>query len=180
MSSSFLPRNTFPRNTSIIHKPGDLVNKAQVFNEFFADVGKTTYEETQALLQSENIKAIVPNAAVSSNITRVRPQPADTTSVVSTIKQLQETQSFGSDGISLRFIKDSLYVIAFYLTTIITTSIVTGTFPAAWKHALVVPLHKKGDPADTNNYRPISLLPTFSKILEKIVATQLVEHLEKN
>ena len=60
------------------------------------------------------------------------------------------------------------------------TSIVTGTFPTSWKHALVVPLHKNGDTNDISNYRPISLLPILSKVLEKIVATQLVSYLEAN
>ncbi len=78
----------------------------------------------------------------------------------------------------MRFIKNALYFIAFYLTCIINTSIVTGVFPTSWKHALVVPLFKSGDSNDMNNYRPISLLPIVSKILEKIVAWQLMQFLE--
>ncbi len=94
-----------------------------------------------------------------------------------TIKHLQVTQSFGSDGISLRVIKD------FPRNCILprsnnNTSIVTGTFPETSKHTLVTPLHIKGDADDYNNYRPISLLPIFSKVLEKVVATHLVEYLE--
>ncbi len=57
---------------------------------------------------------------------------------------------------------------------------VTGTFPKSWKHAIFIPRHKGGDPLDKSNYRPISLLPIFSKVLEKIVSTQLVKHLESN
>ncbi len=109
-----------------------------------------------------------------------RPQPVNVSTVVLTIKHLQETQSFGSDGISLPFIKDSLPVTALYLTVITNTSIVTGTFPETWKHALVTPLHMNGDPDDSSNYRPISLLPIFSKVLEKIVATDIVLYLEGN
>ncbi len=59
----------------------------------------------------------------------VRPQPVDVSKVVLTIEHLQETQSFGSGGISLRFIKDSLPVTALYLTLLISTSTVTVTFP---------------------------------------------------
>ncbi len=80
----------------------------------------------------------------------------------------------------LVFIKDSVYVTAFYLTCIINTSIITGMFPSSWKHALVISLFKSGDTNYLNNYRPISLLPILSKILEKIVAGQLIQFLERN
>ncbi len=109
-----------------------------------------------------------------------RPQPVDTNTVILTLKSLNETRSVGSDGISFKFIKDSLYFTAFYLTIIINTSIVTGVFPQTWKHALVIPLLKKGDPSDVNNYRPISILPIASKILEKIISNQLLNFLETN
>ncbi len=108
-----------------------------------------------------------------------RQQPVDVETVILTIKSLNETRGFGSDGISLKFIKDSLYVTAFYLTCIINTSIITGMFPS-WKHALVVPLFKSGDTNYLNNYGPISLLLILSKILEKIVACQLIQFLERN
>ncbi len=53
-------------------------------------------------------------------------------------------------------------------------------FLSSWKQALVVPLFKSGDINDLNNYRPILLLPILSKILEKIVAGQLIQFLERN
>ncbi len=71
-------------------------------------------------------------------------------------------------------------IATYHLTIIINTSIVTGIFPASWKNAIVTPLHKKGNQDEISNYRPISLLPIFSKILEKINANQLVSFLETN
>lgn len=59
-------------------------------------------------------------------------------------------------------------------------SVVTGKFPAAWKHAFVVTLYKKGDPNCVSNYKSISLLPNISKILGKIVANRLSHFLETN
>ncbi len=97
-----------------------------------------------------------------------------------TIKRLQATKSFGSDLISLRFLKDSLCITDNYLTVIIDISIVTGIFPESWKHALVVPVLKNGVAADVSNNRHISLLPILSKVLQKIVSTQLVNYLEEN
>ena len=80
----------------------------------------------------------------------------------------------------MRFIRDSLPVIAFYLTIIINTSIVTYIYPNGWKLPHVVPFFKNGDPDEVGNYRPISLLPILSKILEKIVSNQLIAYLENN
>ena len=62
----------------------------------------------------------------------------------------------------------------------INLSMVSGTFPEAWKQARVIPIFKSGATDQLNNYRPISIVPALSKILEKAVATQLMEHLESN
>ena len=88
--------------------------------------------------------------------------------------------SFGSEGIPLRFIKDSLPVTIFYILVIINTSIVTLIFPNKWKHPHVLPFFKSGDKEEASNYRPISLLPILSKVLEKVVAMQLMHYLEAN
>ncbi len=71
-----------------------------------------------------------------------------------------------------------MYVIAFYQTVVINSSISTGRFPTSWKHATVIPLFKSGDKTIASNYRPISLLPISSKILGKIVASQLTTFLD--
>ena len=71
-------------------------------------------------------------------------------------------------------------VIAFYLTVIINTSIATNTYPDLWKISHVIPIHKSGDEDEVGNFRPISLLPVLSKILEKIIANQLSTYLESN
>ena len=97
-----------------------------------------------------------------------------------TLVNLKNDNSYGEDGINGRFLKDSLSAIGFYLTVIINTSIVTGIFPDKWKCALLNPLFKKGDPHDPGSYRPISLLSTLSKVIERIVADHLYEHMTLN
>jgi hypothetical protein len=60
-------------------------------------------------------------------------------------------------------------------------SLITGTFPDRCKYAIVKPiLYKKGEITEMDNYRPISLLMTCSKILERIMLNRLVQHLEVN
>lgn len=65
------------------------------------------------------------------------------------------------------------------LAYIFNTSIYSGVFPEKLKIAEVIPLFKKGTASDTNNYRPISLLPIFSKIFEKAIKKRIVEFLDK-
>ena len=66
------------------------------------------------------------------------------------------------------------------ITHIIILSIQQNKFPQNWKYAKIVPLHKKDEKNLPKNYRPVALLPIFSKILEKAVFLQMIEYLEQN
>ena len=63
------------------------------------------------------------------------------------------------------------------LTHIINFSLTTGIFPEAWKLAYVTPLPKSSQCVTTCDYRPISILPTLSEVLEKVVRKQFVNNL---
>jgi hypothetical protein len=56
----------------------------------------------------------------------------------------------------------------------------SGTFPERLKVAIVKPLHKKGNTGEVQNYRPISLLSDFSKIVEKLMYNRLMSFIIKN
>ena len=71
-------------------------------------------------------------------------------------------------------------VICYPLSSILNSSITSSVFPEPWKCASIHPLHKGGDRANPSNYRPISLLPVSSKLLEKHVQQQLSSHLNSN
>ena len=169
-------------NLQISECKEDLTSKADSFNEFFANVGKDTYEKTQSELVRNGtiIQDIDQNIINYNELTSFKPTPVDCETVILTIKSLRESSACGSDGISLRFIRDGLFIIAFYLTVIINTSIVTNAYPGLWKNPYVIPAYKTGDIDEITNYRPISLLPVLSKILEKIVSNQTTTYLEIN
>ena len=63
------------------------------------------------------------------------------------------------------------------IVAILNMSLSTGTFPDSWKSSLVVPVPKSGDSSNPGNYRPISLLPIVSKLLEKHVCDLLHDQL---
>ena len=58
--------------------------------------------------------------------------------------------------------------------------ITKSIFPQLWKQSQIIPIYKSDDPTAIYNYSPISILPIVSKLLEKILANQLTEHLEIN
>ena len=141
-----------------------------------------SFEKAQEELGNSNIQLqnINENGVNENELVSFKPSPVNCDTVILAVKSIRESNACGSDGISLRFIKDSLYVIAFYLTVIVNTSVATNTYPDLWKISHVVPTHKSGDEDNVSNYRPISLLPVMSKILEKIIAEQLSRYLEFN
>ena len=75
--------------------------------------------------------------------------------------------------------KDSATVIAPTVTFLVNLSLSTGFVPDEWKKARIVPLNKSGGRENKDNYRPISILPVLSKILEKVVNFQLQQYLKK-
>ena len=77
-------------------------------------------------------------------------------------------------------LKDAAYPLSSPLTYLINLLSSTGLVPTNWQVAKVTPIHKGGTTDDNNNFRPISVLTTCSKILERAVHKQLIEHLESN
>ncbi|KAI5734013.1 hypothetical protein M8J77_001411 [Diaphorina citri] len=86
--------------------------------------------------------------------------------------------SSGIDSVPMSIIKRAAPYIAQPLAHIFSTSFQTNTFPFLFKLSTTIPIHKKGPLNDVNNYRPISLLISFSKLLEKIVALRLTCYLD--
>jgi hypothetical protein len=86
--------------------------------------------------------------------------------------------SQGHDDISNKLLKTIYPSIKTPLLHILNISITKCYVPEEWKMAKVIPIFKKGKTEDCGNYRPISLLPTISKLIEKIVAKQVINYME--
>ena len=89
--------------------------------------------------------------------------------VAGQLSSLNISKSYGPDGLGPRLLKELKPVIVETLQKMFQASLRQEIVPQAWKRATVVPLHKKGDRCDINNYRPVSLLNTSGKLMEKIV-----------
>ena len=93
---------------------------------------------------------------------------------------MENKTSCGVDGISNSLLKSIKSEIVQPVTVLINQMLTTGIFPDKLKNAKVVPLYKKGDNTLFSNYRPISILPSLSKIFERIVYSQLYAYFECN
>jgi hypothetical protein len=93
------------------------------------------------------------------------------------LTKLNPTKAPGPDGIPTKILKDYAEELAPHFTTIYNTSLHTGVVPDEWKQANVVVIHKKGKKTDPSNYRPISLLPVCSKVLERCIYNKIIPHI---
>ena len=99
--------------------------------------------------------------------------------VAKTLKSISSNAT-GVDCINKHMLKLCIPYHIPALTHIINTSIQENKFPTKWKKALIIPVKKCCEPKTPSDYRPISILPTVSKIIEKLVSTQLVQYLNSN
>ena len=97
--------------------------------------------------------------------------------VLNLISSLDVKKATGADATSAKMLKATAPSIVPSVTKIFNLSLTTGRFPAAWKFARIVPIPKTGDLTNPSNYRPISILPILSKLLERHVHNLLSHHL---
>ena len=101
------------------------------------------------------------------------------TDLLSIIGSFDTMKATRLDGITAKILKKSAKTVSPSLLTIINISISTGQFPDALKVAKIIPVHKSGQQNDPSNYRPISILSTLSKIIEKHITKHLFAYLIK-
>ena len=107
-------------------------------------------------------------------------EPITSNSIILATCKLKTKLSSGHDDISSKLLKETIFHIVHPITHIINMSSHTGIVPDQLKIAKVVPIYKASDNSLLNNYRPISLLPIFSKLLEKIMFDKVMNFLNKN
>jgi len=150
-------------------------SKADAFNNFFTGIGNKI---TDAIPQgSKSPNDYIPNNPDNINFEFDEIGPVH---LIDIIKSIPSKSSSDLNGISSKLIKHVKSEIATPLSHIFTLSLKNGIFPNALKCSRTVPIYKSGDKALCDNYRPISLVNTFSKLLEKIVAIKLYNHLDLN
>ena len=171
-----IKRNVFPNLFDINNKETtNTLEIANAFNTFFTNIGTNlvnniTYSGDKHV--NHYLKEFFLCKFTLNNV--------DELIVQTTIDNLPSKNSTGIDGISTNLLKQIAPKIIKFLTLFINQVFSTGILKKKIKVAKVIPQFKKGDPTIINNYKPISLLPAISKVLEKIMGNKLSSYFESN
>ena len=145
----------------------DSKEKANIFNSHFRSVFTNELDE--------NLPDKGPSPhPLMEDITITTP------GIFTLLQNLNIHKASGPDTISTRLLKETAEVTAPILKLIFEKSLATGEVPYDWRIANVTPVYKKGERCVPKNYRPISLTSTCSKVLEHIISSYLMKHLESN
>ena len=99
--------------------------------------------------------------------------------VTAAIESMSRGKAGGEDGLTIDLIKDAGETVVGRLADLFTKCLETMSVPSAWKNALVVLIHKKGDIKDLKNYRPISLLAVTYKLFTKVITNRINRTLDE-
>jgi hypothetical protein len=146
-----------------------------VFNEFFANVANDIGNEgtiSQTDVTHPSITAIRENVLGNKSF-EFKPISSDFVSKY--IAKSSRNKATGVDKISARLLKATKHTISEPLCNLINYTLDAASFPNRLKEAQVVPIFKKKDSLDKQNYRPVSILPYISKIFEKAINEQLAD-----
>ena len=136
---------------------------ADQFNNFFISIGNdSTSDQTNNNTLGDVSDYLKLNITSRFNFNHVTCKD-----VSDAIGLLQPKNSSGHDGLSMGFLKKITHSILYPLSLVFNQSLFSGIYPSDMKLAKIKPVYKKGDRNIFDNYRPISLLPSFSKNFEK-------------
>ena len=163
-------------NTSVSNAESTTDQNPDVFNNHFATIGSTIQVQVP---QFDNVTFNDFLPSRNASLTFNNFQEVTCSEILSYVESLSRGKAV-FDNIPLFILKEATPCIIEPLTHIVNLSLKTGVVPTICKKARVTPLHKAGDKADPNNYRPISILPFIGKVIEYFVSQQLTDYMEEN
>jgi exonuclease III len=140
----------------------DFNSMANIFNNFFQSIFSCNDNIPTPPIISTN-DPLLDHISITEN------------EVLKELNKLNPSKAPGPDGLPTRVLKECAPELTPSITNLFNNSLIMGLVPKAWKHANIVPLHKKGNKHQANNYRPISLLPVISKVLERCIFNKIIE-----
>ena len=152
-------------------------------DEKIADCFRRYYDSFTDVI-SENI-IFDPNSTLQDFLppptnTRYNPRPVSQDEIIKLLDSTKPKSSTDINGLNSNVLKYVKNEISYILSDLYSRSISQGMFPDQAKISKIIPLHKKNCELELGNYRGISLIESFGKILEKLVYNRLYSYLEKN
>lgn len=171
-TKSLRKTNTYPTEMCYILPGSGLISAdnsegiAQLFQLFFSSVFRVC---SQPFIQQ-----LPKTASVLSDV-RVTEEE-----IMKVIERLDDDKGPGSDGIPSHFVKMAAPALTLPLMMIFNASLAAGVFPILFKSTLIHPVFKAGALNDVSNYRPISIINCFAKLLERIVHQKILAHVSNH
>lgn len=151
-------------------------NEKDICNRF----SKTFTEEIEDIKHNCNVKWLNRNTYVKNNLVSMRWQPVSGQDIKRIIMGQHTKKSPGCDLIRMCDLKLVVKKISPVLAKLVNLSISNHMYPDKLKEAIIRPIYKKGDCKNFSNYRPIAILSSINKIIEKCIVTQIGDFLQKN
>ena len=166
------PTEKFSLNNCIITDFDDIAN---AFNAYFVSIGRSLSDQIHSEASSQDYLLEHNKPNVNFNFI-----PVNETYIDNIINKLKNKSSCGYDNFSNKHIKYARNVLTKPFTLLINQCLQTEIYPSQLKMSIIKPLFKSGDKSLFSNYRPISLLPSLSKIFERVVFDQLPGYFTNN
>ena len=140
-------------------------SNAEIFEDFFSNLASDLVKKLKpSSHRLDEVRKYYQHMNLSDSFSLF---PTSSENVIKLLEEINPSKATGLDNIAGRFLKDGATAFAEPLSELCNLSILQSKFPDGCKQAKLKPLFKKGSKDDPKNYRPISLLPQLSKIIEK-------------
>ncbi len=162
--------NHITQNNRKLTNPNEI---ADVFNDYYTNIAPKL-DTSLPPSPIDPVRFLHGDYPNSMSVPPVCPQQV--TEVIDSLKN----KKGNIQEIPVSLIKNNKEIFAIPISLLYNQSISIGTFPTCLKHAIVIPIYKKGKTDSVENYRPISLLSVYSKMFEKLMKKSLFKYLEIN
>ncbi|KAJ8723720.1 hypothetical protein PYW07_007700 [Mythimna separata] len=154
---------------NVLHYMGESADSGEGISELFSSYFQSTFQEPDTNSDPDDLDQII-HSSSPVNLSTISVCP---NIVFKLLKNLDPSKSGGPDLIPPIFIINCAKSLVAPICLLFERSLKEGIVPKIWKSAFITPVFKKGDKSNIENYRPISKLCLFSKVLERVVHTQV-------
>ena len=159
------------------------------FNNYFADITKTLKLKKHPNFDGQSLFSITDYFKNNESVIKIKEKYntqensfsftlLSKEDIVKAIKSLSSNKASPIEDIPIKILKNSIHIYSEKLTNIFNECLINGKFPDTLKRADVTPIFKKGNDNEKENYRPVSMLSTFSKVFEKLLFEQINDHMQ--